>query len=164
MKLHYGPAYRLLLMQPRSQGLSSPLPSFSRSKKGKKRDPGNEVAVDASYKYAFLRQITAQIFVRSPIVQCSCTLVTIQTWLPVAAPLSANPFTVTLDCIMVAVCSYFLNLDGKSSLSQKKKIQFNSLKMFSGKSALKCSNNAQCFCFCLLKCLKKCERKVQKLN
>ena len=35
-------------MQPRSQGLSSSLPSFSRSKEGKKEDPGNEVATNQS--------------------------------------------------------------------------------------------------------------------
>ena len=35
-------------MQPRSQGLSSSLPSFSRPKEGKKEDPGNEVAMNQS--------------------------------------------------------------------------------------------------------------------
>ena len=35
-------------MQPRSQGLSSSLPSFSSPKEGKKGDPGNEVAMNQS--------------------------------------------------------------------------------------------------------------------
>ena len=99
-------------------------------------------------------QITAQIFGRSPIVQCSCTLVTIQTWLPVAVPLSANPFSVPTRLYHGSSLQLFPEF-GWQVFIFSKKIQFHSLKkMFSGKMSLKCSNNAQCFCFCLLKCLK----------